>query len=53
MGQCWAVKNQHENKLSITKMKMLCWCAVRPDEIGLEMSTLESWGSTYSRKDAW
>jgi hypothetical protein len=23
--ECWAVKNQHENKISVAKMRMLHW----------------------------
>jgi len=40
----WSVKNQHESKISVEK-KMLRWM-VWLDMIELEMSILESWGST-------
>jgi hypothetical protein len=23
--KCWAVKNQHRNKISVAEMRMLCW----------------------------
>lgn len=23
--KCWGVKNQHENKLSVVEMRILCW----------------------------
>jgi len=23
--ECWVVKNQHENQVSVVEMKMLCW----------------------------
>jgi len=23
--ECWAVKSQHENQVSVTEMRMLCW----------------------------
>jgi len=43
---------QHENKLSVADMRMLCWMCgktrrykIRNENIG------ESWGSTYSGND--
>ena len=50
--ECWAVKNQHENKLSVAEMRMLRWICgkTRLDRIRND-NIRESWGSTYSRKD--
>ena len=50
--ECWAVKNQHENKLCVAEMMMLRWIysKTRLDKIRND-NIRESWGSTYSRKD--
>jgi len=50
--ECWVVKNQHENKISVAEMRMLHWMCgkTRRDEIRSD-NIRESWGSTYSRKD--
>jgi len=46
--ECWAVKNQHENKVSATEMKMLCWICgkTRQDRIRND-NIRESYGSSY------
>ena len=33
--ECWAVKSQHESKVSVVKMRMLCWMSgkTRQDRI--------------------
>jgi len=52
--ECWMVKNQHESKISVTEIRMLRWtCGKSRHEymIELEITILESWGSTYRRKD--
>lgn len=49
VAECWEVKNQYENKISVAEMRMLRWIR---DRIRQDMITLrESWGSTYRRKD--
>lgn len=37
MTKCWAVKNQHENKVSVAEMRILHWMCGRLDMIELEM----------------
>jgi len=39
--ECWAVKNQHENKLSVAEMRCCVGCVVRLGKIELEMTTLD------------
>lgn len=45
--------NQHENKVSVTKMRMLCTgCVIKLDIIKLEIKLLERVSdSTYSEED--
>lgn len=48
---CWAVKNQHENKLGVGEIRMLHWICGKTRQIGLETTAFESCDHTYSRKD--
>jgi len=49
--ECWAVKSQHENQVSVAEMRMLRWMSgkTRHDMIRNDVIR-ESGGSTYSRK---
>jgi hypothetical protein len=50
--ECWAVKNQHENQVSVAEM-MLCWMSgkTRRDRIRNDTISERVGGSAYSRKD--
>jgi len=49
--ECWAVKNQHENQVSVAEMRMLRWMSGKTGRDRIRNDTMrESWGSTYSRK---
>ena len=49
--ECWAVKSQHESKISVAEMRMFRWMSgkTRHDRIRNDIIR-ESGGSTYSRK---
>ena len=49
--ECWAVKSQHESKVSVAEMKMLRWMSGKTKKNRIRNDTIrESGGSTYSRK---
>jgi len=49
--ECWAVKSQHENQVSVAEMRMLCWMNDKTTHDRIMNNTIrESEGSTYSRK---
>jgi len=50
--ECWAVKSQHENQVSVAEMRMTRWMSskTRHDRIKNDTIREREWGSTYSRK---
>ena len=49
--ECWTVKSQHENQVSVAEMRMLCWMSGKNRHDRIRNDTIrESRGSTYSRK---
>jgi len=46
LEDCWAVKNHHENEISVGRYRCCIGCVVRLDMIELEMTTLERVGVT-------
>jgi hypothetical protein len=49
--ECWAVKSQHESKVSVAEMQMLRWMSGKTRQDRIMNDTIrESGGSTYSRK---
>ena len=53
MGQCWAVKNQNENKLSAAEMRMLHWICVKTRQDMIRNYNIKERvpAGTYIRKD--
>jgi len=50
--ECWAVKNQQENRINIAEMRMLPWMCAKTRRDNIRNDNIkESWGRTYSRKD--
>jgi len=51
--ECWAVKSQHENQVSVAEMRMFHWMSGKTRHDRIRNDTIrerESGGSTYSRK---
>jgi len=49
--ECWAVKSQHKNQVSVAKMRMLRLMSGKTRHDRIRNDTIrESGGSTYSRK---
>lgn len=49
--ECWAVKNQHENKICVAKMRMLCCiCDKTRQDIIKNENIRDSVGVTYNRE---
>jgi len=49
--ECWAVKSQHENQVSVAEMRILRWMSGKTRHDRIRNDTIrESGGSTYSRK---
>jgi len=49
--ECWEVKSQHENQVSVAEMRVLCWMSGKTIHDRIRNDTIrESGGGTYSRK---
>jgi len=49
--ECWTIKSQHENQVSVVEIRMLCWMSGNTRHDKIRNDTIrESGGNTYSRK---
>jgi hypothetical protein len=38
--ECWAVKNQHENRISVAEIRMLLWMGGKTRHVGIRSDSI-------------